>query len=272
MRGKIAILLLAALSAQGLRAAEPDRATVGFPTRLEGIVLPGPELETRPLDRQAPVVLRVEAAYPHGTAFRYDLVYYGLEPGKYDLRDYLQRKDGTRASDLPSMEVEITSLLPPGQVQPHGLASRRSPFLGGYRTMLWIGGVLWAIGLAAILLVGRRKRRSADGEGDRRLTLAERLRPLVEGAMAGTLSTSQRAELERTLLSFWRQRLALGDLKPGEAFAMLRRHPEAGSLIQRLELWLHHPAPPGSVDIAALLAPYQDADAIAELTQGASGQ
>ena len=26
-------------------------------------------------------------SYPHGSAFRYDIVYYGLEPGRYDLKD-----------------------------------------------------------------------------------------------------------------------------------------------------------------------------------------
>ncbi|MBI1901019.1 MAG: hypothetical protein HYS13_07900 [Planctomycetia bacterium] len=267
MTGRFVTFVILALCTLGLRAGEVRRSTVGFPTRIEGIVLPGFELEAEPLDRQAPLVVRIEAVYPHGTAFRYDLVYYGLEPGKYDLKDYLRRKDGTSTADLPSIEVEITSLLPPGQVQPHALAAQSSPFPGGYRTMLWIGGVLWAIGLAAILLVGRRKKRPVEGEGARPLTLADRLRPLVEGAMAGTLSTSQRAELERTLLSFWSQRLGLCDLKPAEIFAVLRRHPEAAALIQRLELWLHCPAPTDRVDIAALLAPYQVADARSEVPQ-----
>ena len=59
--------------------------TVGMPGRLDGVVLPGPELEAKPLtDKRAPVVLRVAAVYPHGTAFRYDLEYTGLEPGTFE--------------------------------------------------------------------------------------------------------------------------------------------------------------------------------------------
>ena len=29
-------------------------------------------------------------SYPHGSAFRYDFVYYGLEPGTYDLKRLAQ--------------------------------------------------------------------------------------------------------------------------------------------------------------------------------------
>ena len=32
---------------------------------------------------------------PTSEDHRYDLVYYGLEPGGYDLRDFLRRKDGS---------------------------------------------------------------------------------------------------------------------------------------------------------------------------------
>ena len=61
-----------------------------------------PSWRSKPLDdRRAPVVLRIVDVYPHGTAFRYDLEYYGLEPGTFDLRDYLRRKDGSSTADLP---------------------------------------------------------------------------------------------------------------------------------------------------------------------------
>ena len=60
-----------------------------MPGRLEGVVLPGPELEGEASRRPqaSTIVLRVARVYPHGTAFRYDLEYYGLEPGTHDLRD-----------------------------------------------------------------------------------------------------------------------------------------------------------------------------------------
>jgi hypothetical protein len=239
----------------------PPRATstVGMPARIDQLVLPGPELEAQPIeDRRTPVVVRIAAAYPHGSAFRYDLSYYGLEPGRYDLKDYLRRKDGTPTKDLPSIPVVVEPVLPPGQVEPHPLVLERSPFLGGYRLVVLIGGILWSAGLLAILLLGRRRRADALAVASRPVTLADRLRPLVDAAMAGTLSDRQQAELERLLIGYWRRRLKLEHVPPARFMAALRDHEEAGPLIRQLEDWLHRPAgTAGPIDVAALLRPYQ---------------
>ena len=78
--------MLATLAAQGGRAddaAVTSKSTVGMPARIDQLVLPGTELEVRPIDdRLAPIVVRIVNTYPHGSAFRYDIVYYGLEPGR----------------------------------------------------------------------------------------------------------------------------------------------------------------------------------------------
>ncbi len=220
-------------------------------------MLPGPELEAKPIgDRRTPIVLRIGSIAPHGTAFRYDLAYYGLQAGTFDLKDYLRRKDGSRAADLPSIPVTIESVLPAGQVQPHPLDLHGSPWLGGYRTMLIVGGILWGAGLLAIVLV-RRRRQHAIVAAAQPLTMADRLRPLVERAMAGTLDRGEQAALERTLLSYWRRRLALDATKPAEAFRVLRDHAEAGPLLVRLEEWLHRPGSAEPADLTAILAPYR---------------
>jgi hypothetical protein len=220
--------------------------------------LPGSELEVKPLDdSRAPLVLRIENVYRHGPAYRYDLVYYALEPGLYDLRDYLRRKDGSSTSDLPALKVEVTAILPPGQILPNSLQAKGSPSLGGYRLALIVGGVLWVLVLLAILFVGRGKGSGSDMAEALPLTVADRLRPLIEEAVAGNLTPSQCAELERTLLSFWRRRLGLEDHKPAEAIAILRAHPDAGPMMVQLETWLHRPGAASHVDVAALLEPYQ---------------
>jgi hypothetical protein len=263
MAGKwfVALLFLPALAAL---ADEPRTSTVGMPARIEQLLLPGTELEARPLiDRKSPIVLRIEASFRHGDSYRYDLVYYGLDPGDYDLRDYLRRKDGSQASELPPIPVTIKSVLPPGQVEPTKLGLGLLPRLGGYWLALAGGGVLWIAGLLAILLVGRRRRRTA-AEESRPRTLAERLRPLVEEAAAGRLPHERLAELERLLLAWWRKRLRLEEERPAAAIAALRQHPEAGGLLSQLEAWLHQPASHAAVDVAALLKPYQNlpADAL----------
>jgi hypothetical protein len=246
-----------ALSAQPAPLAE---STVGMAGRLEGVVLPGTELEARRLeDRRSPIVLRVVRVYPHGSMFRYDLEYSGLEPGTYDLRDYLRRKDGTSVGPLPPLPVKVNPMLPPGQIEPNKLEIESGPRVGGYRVLVIVAVCVWVLVLAAV--VGSfffPRRRAATATGDRPVSLAERLRPLVEGAIAGRLSREQLANLERALLAYWRKRLGLEAAEPGVAIETMRGHPEAGPLLAQLEAWLHRPGPPAPVGVGALLAPYRD--------------
>jgi hypothetical protein len=119
-------------------------------------------------------------------------------------------------------------------------------------------GALWIAGLLAIVFY-RRRAPVADHDGAARpATLAERLQPLVTQAVNGRLSDSDKAELERLLLAYWRRRLDLEDAKPGVAMARLREHDEAGAILRQLEVWLHAPDMASNVDVAELLRPYRD--------------
>lgn len=269
-RGAFLALVLAA--ACGGLADEPRATTVGMPARIEQLLLPGSELEVRPPeDRQEPIVLRIAESFRHGDSYRYDLVYYGLEAGDFDLREHLRRKDGSSTSDLPPIPVTIQSILPAGHVLPGELKLGSLPRLGGYWLWLLLGGLAWVAGLIAILLVGRSPRQGARDKLARPQTLADRLRPLVEDAGAGRLSHERLAELERLLLAWWRKRLGLEEERPSAAIAALRQHPEAGGLLLQLEAWLHQPEATAPVDVAALLRPYQDlpADALEPAENGA---
>jgi hypothetical protein len=158
--------------------------------------------------------------------------------------------------------VAIQSVLPAGQVPPRDPQQAAVRGLGGYRALLIGAGAVWVLGLAGLVWAGRNRRRAkADALAARRPpTLAERLRPLVEQATAGTIDPARLAELERLLLGHWSRRLGLRDVPPAVLIARLREHEEAGPLVARLEHWLH--APPGmrteEVDVVALLAPYRD--------------
>jgi hypothetical protein len=256
------LLMIALVSAPAAHAEDPppvSKSTVGMPARIEQRVLEGTELEVRPIDdRRAPIVLRILGAYPHGTAFRYDFVYYGLDPGTYDLKDLLRRKDGSTTAGLPPIRVLVEPLLPPGQFEPHPLSPSASPGLGGYRLYLLIGGLAWFFGLAAILLLRRGKHVASGEAAGRALTLADRLKPLVDKAVAGELGAGEQAELERLLIGYWRRRLKLEDAPPALLITRLRDHDEAGPLLRSLEDWLHRPAGTvGPVDLTALLKPYQ---------------
>jgi hypothetical protein len=246
-----------------------DVPTVGMPTKLEGLKLPGPELEAKPQeDRNAPVVVRITEVYPNGPDFRYDLVYYALEPGEFDLRGYLRRKDGSSTANLPPIPVKAKPILPPGQIEPNRLEAKPTSFFVGYKLLWAIGGIVWVAGLVGILFAGRRKKGATAMDGASGPSMADRLRPLVEGAMAGTLSEGQHAELERLLIGYWRRRLGLEDLPPAEAMAAMKGHPEAGVLFRQLEEWLHMPGENRPGDVAALLEPYRSIPAEEPETSG----
>jgi len=248
--------------AQSNEAGDPTRtAHVGRTARIEQLVLPGSELEVKPQeDPRAPLVLRVVGTFRHGSDHRYDFEYYGLAPGEYNLADYLRRKDRSSADDLPAIAVTIRPVLPPGQIEPNRPTTLPSPALGGYRLAMAAFVAVWVLGLLAILFARRRKK-AVNESGPPVVTLAERLHALVNDAVAGRLSQSGQAELERLLLAYWRRRLALEDLAPASAIATLRRHPEAGELLRQLESWLHRPGRIEDVDVQALLQPYRDLEA-----------
>jgi hypothetical protein len=245
-----------------LRAEDRRNSTVGLAARIDQLILPGSELEAKPLaDERTPIVLRITGSFPHGTAYRYDLEYYGLEPGEFDLKDYLQRQDGSSADDLPSIPVEIMTVLPPGQVKPNAVAPESSPYLGGYWMTLVAAATVWLVGLVAIIWWIRAEHARQHGSttsSHKPRSLADRLRPIVQDAIAGKTNEGQLAELERMLLAFWRKRLKLDNMNAADAIAALREHQEAGALLEQLEVWLHRPGNAGKVDVAALLEPYQD--------------
>ncbi|MEW6745853.1 MAG: hypothetical protein AB1486_24190 [Planctomycetota bacterium] len=261
-----ALLLLFSLAMAAVSqsaAQDPVTGEVGMPITLRDLVLPGSVLDAKAIDFKAPVVVSVRSAFKHGAAFRYDIDCYGLEPGEYDLRDWLQRRDGSSTEDLPPLPFTVKSILPAGQVKPHALHPGEVSGIGGYRTLLVMGGTLWLAGLAALVFY-RRRRVSGEAAGGEKKprTLAERLRPMVVKALGGTLSLQERAELELALVAYWRRRLGLEEREPVEVLAELKQHAEAGPLLLALEEWLHRPRNEAAAetpdDLERLLAPYQE--------------
>ena len=99
-----------------LKSDAPQWPTVGTTTELADVILPGPKLTGKPIDDVDPVVVRVTDAIAHGDGFRYRIEYQGMEPGNFDLTKFLVLKNGQAATELPSIPVQIRSLLPPGQI------------------------------------------------------------------------------------------------------------------------------------------------------------
>lgn len=258
LRGVLALLLLVVLARGAFAAQKPVESTVGLPGRVEQVVLPAPELVAAPVDPNGRVILRVTGTWPHGTDFRYDLEFQGFEPGEYDLARWLVRKDGGERQALPPIPVTVRAVLAADRMKPNPRAPGAELALGGYRALAIVAGLAWVAGLVVLFLWIRPRRAQQLAAPVRARTLAERLRPLVHRAVANELTSAERAELELVLYRHWKRRLGLEDADPARALSALRAHAEAGPLIVALEDWLHRPEPPRDVDVAALLAPYQD--------------
>jgi hypothetical protein len=119
--------------------------------------------------------------------------------------------------------------------------------------------VLWLLLLVPLILTGRKRRvEQIAATTVRPPTLADRLRPLLERAARGQLSSDEKASIERLLLGHWQHQLSLADTDPSDAIVALRKHPQAGQLLRCLEDWLHRrpESKPADIDIGTLLQPY----------------
>ena len=253
-------LPLLASSMLAAQARNERTASVGMRARIDEVVLPGTELAAAPSTTKSKVVVRVLAVRAHGDRFRYDLEWTGLEPGEYDLAKFLARVDGSPTDGLPALAVSVSGSPKKGVFEPSDPDPVAAERLGGYRLQQIAAGVVWLLGLVAILFVGRKWRHHAAAAAHKP-TLADRLRPLVEAVAAGRADDAQKAELERLLVAFWRARLDLRNVTAASAIAAIRQHAEAGALLRQVEGWLHMPAPPASIDVRALLAPYRSVSA-----------
>ncbi len=235
-------------------------STVGFQKTILQIVVPGSELQPKPIvDRDQSIIVRILKTYSHGTDFRYDLEFRGLDPGQFNLADYLQRIDATDQPPIPAIPIVIHSLLPAGQVQPTPLVAESTRYRSFYLPLLIVGSTLWAIGFLMILFYGRGKTNRPLREL-KPITVADRLQPLIDAALSGEITTQQQAELERVLSSFWCQKMRWEHLSAVQIREKLRDHPEAGQLLDQIDLWLHRPktgATTSTIDVAKLLEPYR---------------
>jgi hypothetical protein len=252
----LAALILATITGvAGVPKLPPP--TVGMEGKVQTII-PGARLEAKPVDDKAPLIVRIASAEEATGGTRYDIRYIGLEPGSYDLKQYLLRADGSTTVPIPSIPVTIVGVLPEnhkGQLADPGGSPLR--FLGAYKWAIIAVGVLWLASLYPLIFAKRKRAAVIVDTAPPPPTLADRLQPLVQQAAEGKLSTEGKGQLERLLLSHWRERLQLADTNMFEALARLRQHREAGALLRALEDWLHRPPGTANVDVAAVLAPYR---------------
>jgi hypothetical protein len=218
----------------------------------------------------SPIVVRVSEMVDEGRGVtRYRVDYIGAVAGEYDLRECLERLDGTPLG-LDPLVVRVVSQLE----GTHGtdlFSTSEAPTLRptAYRAGLVALGVAW-VAVPCVYLVVRARRRRKPVEvveaSAPAPTLADQLRPLVEAAMSGGLGVAERGRLELMLYMYWRERLGL-EGPQSRVISRLREENEAGRLLRAVEGWLHARRDAGGGgraegDVAALLEPYRRAPAI----------
>lgn len=275
MMPRVIVIVLAAMLAVAAVAQarrEPVHTTIGIEGRTIFRHPAGEVVQSVPVDDKAPVVVRIAEATRDGDWMLYDLRFIAQYAGEFDLRQCLRRPDGAALTNAEPLPVVVGKLLPDDhQGALFELGGVRVPRLGGYRLALLVIGIVWlAVPVWFIARRLLRKRPPAPPPPDAPVTLADQLRPLVESALRGELSTGDRARLEMLLLGYWRERLGLGGVEHAAAVRTMRAHAEAGELLEQLERWLHRPrrADEPAVDVSAMLMRYRDARPVQIPTHG----
>ena len=219
------VVVVACACAQVRR--EAVRTTIGIEGRAVFRHPVDEKVQAVPVDDKAPIVVRIADRSRDGEYVLYDLRFIAQYAGEFDLRDCLRRPDGTPLTNAEPLPVSIGKLLPDDhQGALFEIGGGRLPRLGGYQVVLLVIGALW---LAVPLVVARRMARPRPAPPPPVApprTLADQLRPLVESAMRGEMSVSDRARLEMLLQAYWRERLGLGaGLDQAGAMSTLRAHP-----------------------------------------------
>ena len=241
----------------GSPAASPRQTTVGIPLEILGVVIPGDELRARGVTDQSPALARVVQIYPHGTDQRYDLEFRALEPGRFNVLDYLETSTGQSVEHLEPVWVDVLPLLSAEQLRPHPLRPGETPSLGGYPLLLGLAAVIWLIVLFELIRRNFFANRLAEAEEDCMVSLPDELKSLIEQILRSNSSPQKDfARLEALLLAYWRERLDLEKLDAHQAIRQLHQHPEAGQVLRQVEDWLHRPNRPEEISWEDLLRPY----------------
>ena len=237
-----------------------NETSVGINIKVDGIEITGEKVQPIPrMDSSAPIVIRISNSEKTDAGYVYDFRVEGYEPGDYNLCDFLQRLSGKPlGEDVEAIPFHVDSVLEPDVMDVEPPAIIEPERIGGYKLLLKVFAGLWLL-IPIIYLIMKQKKSSQEVDEKLPPTLADRIAPMVQQAADGTLSTDDRAKLERMVLGHWMEKKpALRNLTTAEAIKQLRADDEASPLLLALEKWLHSPSPSEYAEISDLLAPYAE--------------
>lgn len=234
-------IFVLALSPLAHAADEPPRALRGVAQRLEirGVTC---ALRARPTDpRTAPVVVSVEAS---GEVQRLEVV--GLRTGDVDLAEFLECADGAKPSGLPDLRMTFVTTIPADVGL--DLTTRSLPSVLLSSRPAWLWKALAAAWLAVPLLWALRRwirwRSSRPTPPPPEPIRLDALTELVVTMGVRPLTIPERGTLELLTLRALLELRSASASTTGNLYTEARLDPQAASLLDALERWLHHPSTP----------------------------
>ena len=175
--------------------------------------------------------------------YRYDLRFFGMEAGRFDLAQELTlagQSDGGDIRGIGPLWVDVVSDLPSERgTNLYEIDDPAFDISKGYRTALITLGVLWGLVPLGYFLA-RTKRQDAPIEisGVSEPGITERLFSIANKANDSSLSYEEKAEFELLLYAYWQERLGLSG-SVIDSVPVLRRDENSFEVILRLERMLH---------------------------------
>lgn len=249
-------------------ADEPPRALRGVAQHLEirGVTC---TLRARPTDpRTAPVVVSVEAS---GDVQRLEVV--GLRSGDVDLAEFLECSDGSRPSGLPDLRVTFVATIPADAGL--DLTTRSLPSVLLSLRPAWLWQALAAVWLAVPLLWALHRwvrwRASRPQPSVPEPIRLDALTELVVTMGVRPLTIPERGTLELLTLRALLELRSASQSTTGNLYTEARLDPQAASLLDALERWLHHPSTPDQPPARLRKALSELADRLAAARQSRTG-
>ena len=234
MRKLIYILCLALL----LPVTAQDKGNVGMVKRVQ-VEFPGELLAAAKVDEKAAAMVRIISYEKTRNGFSYDLEFIGLEPGKYNLLDYMRTASRLDPVKLDPYPVEVgTNLNEDFNGELVDFQKDMKALKPWYKKTSYIVFIVWVLLLPVIIFAGRKKKKVEEVEEVKEKTLNEKICELLV-SLEGNSTKELWQKIEGLILKHWYEKKSLQGLPMHEAIMKLKADSEAGPFIVKLEKGLH---------------------------------
>ncbi len=204
------------------------------------IDIPGERLAAVSMDERAPALVRVEVLRETPDGYLYAIDFVALEPGEYDVMNYLRTAAG-RPPDAPPRMMTVERKLPDTFQGEIGIIPRRVGIPPAwYKPTAWTFAVLWGLCLPALVFLKRKKAPLQVASQPGAPSLEERLKALLDG-VGDDESKEVWQKLEATLIHYLVEARNVSPAKAFDQLLELKRDGTAGPVIRQFERCLHAP-------------------------------